>query len=815
MFEMRWLAFGVRLESRGFRAASKGGSPGSSYNFYEKMSDPSVSEDPPLHDAYRFDHFEVRVLSETLLCDNERVKIQALPFRLLLVLLENAGNVVTIEELGRRLGGPMYQVELGSLRVAATKLREALGDNAMAPRFVKTISGQGYKFIANVMPVDDRSTELSLEFVPNPALPAIESFSVRRISSKTVMVLLVAGAVSMIAFMAGFLIYRESHIALAGEHDLIVLGGFTNSSGDHDMDGTLSSAFRVKLQESPYLNLVSDRKFRTLVKDPEVATLNDELNACRTLRGQILLRGQLASRNPGNEVALTAWACSSGRKLTTQKSVASTKADILPALNIATEQMRRRLGEPDNSLQRFNVPLNQATTSSLVALRAFTQGEDKRAQGLESDSISDYKLAADLDPQFALAYARLGAIYFNAGEYVLSRQYFQKAFDLRTRTTDRERLYITANYYGFATGEVSRATEAYELWRKVYPQDMAPVNNLAIEYLLIGQPEKAVELARTAIQLDTTIDLANATWTQVYLEVGDYASVNGFCKSSLGEESNTTVFHVLCFQGAFAQNDEAGMQHQLQWARGKSQETLLLQEAANVAVSRGKAAEAWRLFDQAKESALQNNLVEFAAGTTLNKATSKADVGYPGEARHDIEDALKLAPNGPQTQGFAALALARAGETALAQAEAGKAAAQSPLDTILNSSILASVRAAIHLQKHEPEEAVRSLDVSRVYDFNEFMQLAPSYYRGLAYLQMKQPKEAAAEFQRVIDHRIIAPDSLYVELSTLELGHSLQLIGDTSHARLEYEQLEKVWRDADPDFPPLRQMHRYEQQLPR
>ncbi len=785
---------------------------------------------------FRFDGFSVLAGSGVLLRDEKRVKIQDLPFRLLLLLLETPGQVMSTEELCKRLSQSENPLEVGSLRVAATKLREALGDDANSPRFIKTISGQGYKFIARVSAdaeavIEANVSAAELETAPHTQEPStVESLHGNRYGSwkrrlrfsrRAIRWLAAAFAVgiSSVGIWMGLRILEaQRHAeALRGitHPGTIVVGGFLNETGDHDMDETLSSALQVKLEESPFLRLVVNRTFRDLVRNPETATLNEELDACRSLQGHTLLRGKLTSRNIGKQVSLTAWTCSDGQLLDTEKIDADSTDDILPALNRVTEQMRRRLGEPDDTLQKFHVPLSQATTSSLAALRAFTQAEEKRASGSESDSIRDYKLAADLDPEFALAYARLGAIFFNSGEYVLSQQNFEKAFALRGRTTDRERLYITANYYGFTTGEINRAIEAYELWHKIYPQDIAPINNLAIEYLLVGHPEKAVALANTALQLKPTSYLQYGTWVQAYLKVGDYASLNALCDGPMSLQNNSPVFHMHCFQGAYAQHNEAAMARHLQWAKGKPQEGLILQEAAMVALCRGMSAESWRLFQQTEQVGLKNDMIEFTAGTMLNEATFKADVGLTRDAQAEILSARRLNANGGDLHASASLALGRAGVVAAALTNADRAAKEAPLNTLLNLGTLASARAAIAMSRHDPEAALRALEESRPYDLNEFLFLSPGYYRGLAYLQNKRPEDAAKEFKRVLDHRVMAPDSPYIPLAQLELGRSLQLIGDHDRAAIAYHQLDELWNRADKDFPPLKQLHSYERELER
>src|ERR1700730_6793724 len=294
---------------------------------------PTSYKNPRAGDSYRFEEFEVRVHADSLLRNGERVRIQELPFRLLIILLENPGTVLSNEELGRRLGGAEWYVELGSLRVAVTKLREALRDDASAPRFIRTVSGQGYKFIAPVTPV----FEMPSAAVPPEApaeVPAVEepkSFRSRvagaasRLTSELASSLtsrtarraaLVALAVVFVLGLAAYLLYWRRSRPIASERDMVVVGGFTNQTSDHALDGTLSSAFLVKMQESPYLNLLMDRKFRELIRNPEEATLNDELNACRVLHGKVLLGGQLTGPGPDHRVVLLAWRCGDGHLLT-------------------------------------------------------------------------------------------------------------------------------------------------------------------------------------------------------------------------------------------------------------------------------------------------------------------------------------------------------------------------------------------------------------------------------------------------------------------------------------------------------------------
>jgi DNA-binding winged helix-turn-helix (wHTH) protein/tetratricopeptide (TPR) repeat protein len=761
-------------------------------------------------DAYRFDSFEVRVRARILDYEGQPLDIQELPFQMLLALLERPGEMVTKEELRDRLWGQTFVEVDKSLYVVAAKLREALGDDVTRPRFIKTISGRGYRFIGKVTPVVQSTAELPAEPAPPAAPTATKEPGTRRRSWQ-----IVAGSLLAIIASAaiGFYTYKFLHRPLANERDRVVVGGFSNNSGNPDLDKTLSFAIQLKLQESPYLSLIPDQNFRRLVNDPDSAPLQDELHACASLGGQLLLSGQILSQGQSYRILLSARRCADGRLLNTQTAEADSPATILSAVDRVTEQMRRRLGESENSLRKFNAPLTQSTTASLAALRVFTMGEENRSLGRYSESIANYKLAIDLDPQFALAYEHLGGSYTNTRQPSLSRQYYRKAFDLRDRTTDRERLSIISHYYAIATGEILRAIEDYEQWRTMYPRDFVPTNNLAVEYLEIGQPKKTVEFARRAIQLNPTSQLPYGTLAEAYAKTGDYANVNLLCHDPAHAEDDFFGLHDACFAAAFAQHDESGMQRQLQWARGKPYESILLSDTAWIAMYRGRVSEGRRLISQAKQNALQNNLPELAADLQLDSANVEADFGLAREAREDALSALGLAPEHATEQALAALALARVGDVPRSEVESRKASSQAPLDTLLNSAMLASVRAAIDLQKHDSKGAVQSLEETRPFDFCASIGPAPAYYRGLAYMQDNQPQQAINEFQQLLDRRLLASYPLYDPLTQLRLGRAYQMIGDRAHAAQAYSEAEKVWKDADPGFPPLQELHDYQREL--
>jgi DNA-binding winged helix-turn-helix (wHTH) protein/tetratricopeptide (TPR) repeat protein len=777
----------------------------------------------PRCEAYLFDCFEASLTRGALLREGERLSVQDLPFRMLVALLERSGEIVTKEQLTEQLWGRQIAGDTDrGLYIMAGKLRHALGDDANNPRYIKTISGQGYRFIASVKPRFSPSEAPPLP----PPLTALPESGMSRSGSELArtearpsaigMSLRVKAALSLALCVAiAASTYRYEHRALMTGEDKVVIAAFSNGTGHPDLDETLSSAFQSQIQESPYLNLAPEQKYLAAVKSPNAASLQDELRACVTVDGQVLLKGSIAVHAQGYRISVTAWRCAGGGLLTTQEADSASQATILSALDLATERMRRRLGEPEESLKKFNVPAVQATTASLAALKAFNAGEEKRFVGNPDEAIASYKLAVDLDPEFALAYARLGTIYHNLDQATLSSQFYKKAFELRSsRASDRERLYIVAHYYEFSTGETQRAIKVYELWHTLYPRDPVPIDNLAGEYMMAGQPQRSLELIPLAKQLESPNEVHSSLETQAYLRLGEYAKVRSICDSS-GKQSMNSALHLACFEAEFAQNDESGMQRELQWARGNAVECLFLADSAWAAMGRGKSSQATAIFSQAEQSALKNNLTDLAANIGLDRAMLEAEVGLLPEGKRDARNVLKLPLETAAESAYAALALARAGDASLALSVARKAESMAPLDDVVNSGMLPAARAVVFLQQNDPVDALYDLEKSRPMDLYLTTQMVPDYYRGLAYLQNKRPQLALQEFRHVLDHRALLPTfSIYAVMCELQLGRAYQLLGDSSSADAAYKKVALAWKDADPGFPPLLELAQYRRLLP-
>ncbi|MBS1850272.1 MAG: winged helix-turn-helix domain-containing protein [Acidobacteria bacterium] len=764
------------------------------------------------HDVsgYRFGFFQVDLGSSRLLRKGVAVKLQEQPFRLLLVLLENVGEVVTRDDLRQRLWPQNTFVEFdNSLSVAVRKLRDALGDDADNPRFVETVPRRGYRFLGPVSRVEAEPAANPAP-LPEPVTPPVEaarpvivSPAGRGASRRW----WVVGAIAALVLAGITIIYGRSwgSAPLLSPTDPLVLADFENTTGDVQFDRALEQALRVKLLESPYFNIVSESRIRTALQEkgrPVDLHLSSEVirEVCPAVNARAFLAGAISASREGYELRLQARECHNGRVLATEDALAANPNEVLPVLGRVTDMLRAELGESKSSVEHFGTPMVQATTSSLAALKAFSMGEALRAQGKDFETISFYRMAADLDPRFALAYARLGTIYANAQESQLASQYFSRAFDLRDHTTEHERLVLTTDYYGSVTRELDKEVQAYEIWRQLYPNDIAAANDLADTLIALGQPEKAVEPARDALRINPANGFPYQTLAQAYQRSGRLAEAKSVYQEAVTRKLDGLLLHITRYHIAFAENDSAEMERQMAWARGNQREGEMLDTAAMSALAQGQTQQAHQLLRRARDIAQRSGLQEYAALVILDDAQFSAELGQHSKARSDVADALQLAPHSVNVQAWSAWVLARTGDLRRSEELSAPVARALPLDTITNHVLLPTIRALGRLQKKDPAGAIQELEVVRPYDLCRATELAPIYYRGLAYLELRQPKEAAEEFQRLLRHSAVRPNSPYISLSQLGLARAQHSAGNSGEARQSYQTFLTQWQGADRDL---------------
>jgi DNA-binding winged helix-turn-helix (wHTH) protein/tetratricopeptide (TPR) repeat protein len=727
--------------------------------------------------CYRFGPFEVQTRSGVLLKDGQRMPIQQLPFSMLITLLESPGEIISQDNLRARLWDKTQFADFDSgVRVAARKLRESLGDDAAEPRYVRTITGRGYQFIAEVNCIPETPA------TPVPSTPqsqyakALSPQNMTAGSSTTKKYwrwIVACLIVAVVALASAAYLGVRSRRPLLGRDDKVVLDGITGADGSRDLHRTLLPPLQVKLEESPYLNIAPASSYQQALREKQSPSQADKLHACAAIGAQALLVAIIGSgSNPS--FTLQAWDCRSGKLLDSEKAAAASPSALLDAIGSTAMNMRRRLGEPASSLERFNAPVERATTGSVAALKAFTIGEDEHGRGREAESIPDYALAIALDPQFAMAYAKLGTVYENIGDGAKSRESYQKAFELRDRTTDRERLYIASKYYSSVTGEIDNSIRTYEIWQQLYPRDVVPVNNLAALYIDIGQPEKALPLARRAVALAPERDLLYGTLVRALLLNGKLSEVSSMCEDPKHAASTVFWFHFVCYLADFADGHTAQMQREIEWSKSSPLATLMLDAEAKVAFNQGDLQLARQLFNDASADAIDHGMKDLAIRAQVDQATLLAETGDVSAANQFAE---KIQPDAQSAfdLAFTAVVYARTGNIPRALALAKQSQRMAPTNTLLNAAVLPTVYATVALAQNNPKEAIPLLEPVRRYDWNASMELAPVYYRGLAYLANGQAAEASREFQDLLKHRDIAPNSLYLALAVVALKRSHRL----------------------------------------
>jgi eukaryotic-like serine/threonine-protein kinase len=604
------------------------------------------------------------------------------------------------------------------------------------------------------------------------------------------------GAVVLLTVLAAggyFYFHRASRVLT--EKDAIVIADFDNKTGDPVLDDTLKQALAVDLDQSPYLNVVSSQKVSETLKmmgqgpaqrlTPDVAR-----DLCQRVSGNARLQGSIA--NLGNQyvVVLNASNCATGDSLASEQVRAESKEKILSALDQAASRLRGKLGESLGSVEKYATPVEQASTPSLAALQAYSAGLKAWDEKGNEAAIPFHKRAIELDPNFAMAYAHLGQAYANLGVEDLATQNMKRAFALRDRVSERERLYIDSRYYEIVTGEMDKAIRVFEQWRQLYPRDAGPARTLSLNYRYLGQHEEAYREARDAAQLDPGSPVVRSDL--VFAAI----SVNRL------DEAQTIL------QEMQANNQRFTLAQQVE-AEEEADDRLEL--AANTEAYYGRLQRsrefARRTVDGAKSD--KEAGAGFAADYELQSALHEAELGYPEQARQKAAAALS-GDRGQETQTMAALAFALAGESGRAEALAGALEKRAPLDTLLNSYWLPATRAAIQLGRNNPAKAVEVLATTSRYELGDVIDfytapLFPVYLRGQAYLAMHQGREAAAEFQKYVDHPGVVQNYPLGALARVGLARAYAMQGDVPKARAAYQDFLNLWKDADPDIPILKE----------
>jgi eukaryotic-like serine/threonine-protein kinase len=616
-----------------------------------------------------------------------------------------------------------------------------------------------------------------------------------------------AAGLVVAAAIAGFLFTRSTR-ALTGK-DSILLSDFVNTTGDAVFDDTLKQALAVQLEQSPYLSVFPQDRVRDTMhymgRSPDERITPDlARQICQREGVKAVIEGSIASIGSQYVVGLDAVNCKTGDSLAREQTQVDKKEQVLGAVGKTASSLRGKLGESLASLQKFDAPVEEATTSSLDALKAFSLGEKERAKGSEYTSIPFYKHAIDLDPNFAVAYARLGQAYFNVGESTPGIENTKKAFELRERASELEKLYITTHYYAIVTGELDKETEAYQLWQQTYPRDSIPFNNVAVIYGANGKFERELPEIQEAIRLAPNDALGYQNLGATYMGLNRLAEAKAVRERQIELKIDVMLDHADLYSIAFLEGDSVTMQRELEWAKGKPDEYEMQQAVADAAAFTGKLRQAREMYHDASEAARAAKLEESAAQIVAIEALIEAGFGNAQEARDGAHLAVSRSRS-RNTLRTVALGLAFAGDLDQASAFADELSQKFPTNFYTNTLTLPLIRAVVETGRGNPSKAVELLQPASRYEFGWAALVYPNYIRGQAYLRMRQGKEAVAEFQKIVDHRGLCMTLPICALSRLQLARARELSGDTAGARTAYQDFLALWKDADPDIPLLKQ----------
>jgi eukaryotic-like serine/threonine-protein kinase len=766
-----------------------------------------------------FGPFQVVLRSAELYKHGVRIKLSGQPFAILAMLLDRPGELITREELKQRLWPVDTFVDFEhSLNSAIKKLRAVLGDSADEPRYIETLPRRGYRFIGTISspPVSTENSPVDLALpsgnvvtVASPTPPPMAPVAMAHASSKhfrewaaiAIVTMAIIGAV-VFSKLSG-----QTRASLS-DTDWVLVSDFVNTTGDPIFDGSLKQATTVKLSESPYFNVMLDSKIRQTLqlmnRSPQervVPPMSREV--CQRAGAKVVISGSIVAAGNKYVVSLDAQNCLSGASLAHIAMPPESRDQVLKTLGEVVAQLRKSLGESLATLTKFDTPIEQATTPSLAALKAYTEGDNMRAQGKEAESVPYYKMAVDLDPEFAIAYARLGALSSNLQEVSNQAKYLQLAFDRRGHISEREKFYIAAHYYVDVRGDSLKAIETYKLWTQTYVHDWVPFNNLSNEYARIGDLQNAISAGQSALRLNPYHSLPYTALAFAYERASRFPEAKAVGERAISEKLDGQMLHNILYAVADAENDDRAMQRQVEWFADKPIKTQILDRQALSVMRSGQVRKARELFRLAADAALQQGLKGYADAAFIDVAEAEAYLGNSREALAELTRSIALSPenkNGPDE----AIVMAFVGDSSRAEAIVKKLSASPPIP-ITTAVRIAAVRAIDDLNHGDPKSAVEDMRAVVPYDLSDDNGGLTFYCRGLAYLKLGAAKEAAAEFQKVLDNPGVTKLTMFWPFSQLELARAYASQGETAKSVTAYRQFLTSWKVADPDLAVLKQ----------
>jgi serine/threonine protein kinase/tetratricopeptide (TPR) repeat protein len=624
--------------------------------------------------------------------------------------------------------------------------------------------------------------------------------------------IIIGAIVVLAAVLVGGFYFRSRQSAALTEKDAVLLTDFVNTTGDSVFDGTLKQALATQLEQSPYLNLLPESRVREALRfmgRPEDQRITSDVarEICVRENAKAMLTGTIASLGSHYVISLAAVNAQTGDSIASEQVESESKEQVLKSLDKAATSLRAKLGESLPSVQKYATPLEQATTSSLEALQAYSKGHTAHQHFDDDGSIAYFKKAVELDPNFAIAWTELGVASGNVGQVKQSQDSIRKGFDLKDRASEHEKLYISAHYYDEVEGNADKIVEIYEQWKETYPRETLPYDNLSLRYEGLGQHDKALANAAEAMRLDPKDNYAYQNLGDAYLSMNRFDEAQAIYDQAAANkiEARTTRFGR--FQLAYLRGDRAAQERIAAEGNGSADEPLMLFQHARGEEAQGRVSEARKFFGRSVELCRKNGNPEFAAIGLALQALIEAELGYRAEPKQQAEEAIKLAPN-RDTKNIVASPLARLGDFARAQRFNDELTEQYPNNTLLSKVQIPANRAVLAIQKNQPQQAIALLEPALPYELGSgpaSANLIPPYYRGEAYLKIGDGAKALAEYQKILTHRGLDLLSVFYPLAQLGSARAYVIQKDTAHARTAYQDFFASWKDADPDIPILKQ----------
>ncbi|MCU1301109.1 MAG: hypothetical protein JWQ87_1393 [Candidatus Sulfotelmatobacter sp.] len=748
----------------------------------------------------RFGVFEFDLDAQELRKAGTRLKLQKQPCQALKVLLQRSGGLVTREELCSEMWPDDTFVDFdNSLNTAINKLRDALGDTSSNPRFIETVPRRGYRFIAPV-------TENGHQTIP----PVVASERPRARWK-------IVAAASVVFVVVASVVWYLPRRHVPAEKNSVLLADFVNRAGDSVFDGILRQGLSFQLEQSPFLRLISDEQIHDTLRMMGRAT-NGELSLevareiCQRNNAAVALDGSIVLIGTRYELVLRAVDCASGDLIASAEARAQDKNHVLDAVSQLASDMRGRLGESLSSVRRYNIPLASATTSSLEALRFYTQGIQVLAQQFGyKEALSWFQKAIELDRNFAMAYWAVGDVYAILGETESAVEYTQKAFELRERVSEREKGLIEAHYYYYVLGDIEKARRSCELLRQQYPYSEDAHNSVAAFAESIGQYDLGLTEYLEALRLAPRRSFLyrDVAYTYLVLDRIEEASavVRRARQMDLGENLAPVLYSI-----AFYRDDGSEMERQVAGAAGKPEiEDLLVALDGDTSAYSGHLERARALTRRAAELADAAGKRETETLYYASSAVREALFGNSNEAQSQATAVGKYPRSRDVAYGLA-LAFLYASDLDRGQALTEQLAKTFPEDTVVKCNYLPTLRGKLAILRSSPEQAINILGLTGtcelglpVYSYYNWPNLYPAYVRGEAYLAAHRSDEAAAEFEKILTHRGIILNEPIGALAHLQLGRAYVMGGHVEKGRAAYRKFLVLWKDADPDIPVLKQ----------